>query len=493
MKKDITFDVLGNTTPFSMMGESSGYMVTVNGRSYLLECGSPVFPLLGYKGIADIKGIFATHSHEDHKRWFTDIVLFTFYNPLFKHKVRLISSEVILDEYAKNSKAALERSLSPDSKRVVDISYNNMVEQVVIGPKGKYGIKLKTNAHEGTFFYLVEDRNGKRIGPEKAKIVINPEANRPRLLIKDDESGEWVEPGSYYPFSSTIFYESDQNMFVDEEAGLTVKAIKSSAWHGVPTVAYKFMTDENSILFSADTVYKPSLWKELCEEYRPQRFETISREDFEKSSIIYGDINDFIERTWSRERYEAAMSAYNDAIIIHDVARKNSIVHTDYPDIENAPIDHMIFTHNPDNITAWRPILTSGKKLVCRKGTPHESVRGKLYPFDADVYVHHFSSDFVGYQAANGPYRVIKEDNLLGIVKSGDPEKGLMNVDLYQDVGGEYFPLLNDPNKYYATRRDGKVEAVTFKKNTSSGKVAENIRGKIRKIKKKKNPRIPNP
>ena len=487
MKKDITFDVLGNTTPFSMMGESSGYMVTVDGSSYLLECGSPVFPFLGYKGIADIKGIFATHSHEDHKRWFTDIVLFTFYNPLFKHKVRLISSDVILEEYAKNSKGALERSLSPDSKRVVDIPYNNMVEEVVIGAKGKYGIKLKTNAHEGTFYYLVEDRNGKRIGPEKAKIVINPDANRPRLLLKDDESGEWVEPGSYYPFSATSFYESDQNIFVDEEAGLTVKAIKSSAWHGVPTVALKFMTDENSIIFSADTVYKPSLWKELCEEYRPQKFETISREDFEKSSVIYGNINDFIERTWSRERYEAAMSAYKDAIIIHDVARKKSIVHTDYPDIENAPIEHLVFTHNPDNLTAWRPVLTSGKKLVCRKGKPYESVRGKLYPFDADVYVHHFSSDFVGYQSEKGPYRVIKKDKLLGIVQSADPEKGLMNVDLYQDVGGEYFPVLDDPNKYYDVRRDGKVEAVTVNENTSRGKVVENVRGKIKRTPKKEN------
>jgi ribonuclease BN (tRNA processing enzyme) len=480
MSQDIIFDVIGNTSPFSLMGESSGYMISVNDCSYLLECGSPIFPFLGYKGIAKIKGVFASHSHEDHKRWFTDIVLFTFYNPLFKHKVRLISAEVILDEFAKNSKGALERSLSYDSKSVIDTPYENMVEEVTIGPVSKYFIDLNATG-DGAFHYEVNDRQGSTVGPEKAKIVINPTVTRPRLLYKDDESGEWVEPESYYPFSSTIFYEEDRNIFRDEEAGLTVKAIKSSAWHGVPTIAFKFMTEKNNLLFSSDTVYRPSLWKELYEEYRPQRFESISREDFEKSSIIYGDINDFIERMWSRERYEVAMSAYKDSIVIHDVARKNSIVHTDYPDIRNAPIDNLVFTHNPDNLTAWRPILTSRKRLVLRNGNVYESANEKLYPFDADVYIHHFSSDLVGYKSEKGAYKVIEKDELLGVVEAGNREKGLMRVDLFQDIRGEYFPILNDSDKYYTVRRDGKVEEVTIHENSSSGRVVENIRGRIKK------------
>ena len=56
MNQDIIFDVMGNTSAFSLMGESSGYMITVNGHLYLLECGSPIFPSLGYKGIGDIRG-----------------------------------------------------------------------------------------------------------------------------------------------------------------------------------------------------------------------------------------------------------------------------------------------------------------------------------------------------------------------------------------------------------------------------------------------------
>ncbi len=463
-----------------MMGESSCYMVTVNGRSYFLDCGSPIFPYLGYKGISEINGIFATHSHEDHKRWFTDIVLFTFYNPLYKHKVKLITSEVILEEYSKNSKAALERSLSRDSKRIIDIPYDEMVEPVVIGPRSKYFINLKTAAN-GSFYYQVENRNGHVIGPEKAKIFINPAANRPRLLFKDDQTGEWVEPESYYCLCSETFHEKNRNVYWDDEAGLTVEAIKASAWHGVPTIAFRFVTQENSLLFSADTVYKPTLWKQLFEEYRPQRFESIGREEFEKSSILFGDINDFIERTWSRERYESALSAYQDSVVIHDVARKNSIVHTDYADISNAPIDKLLFTHNPDNLTAFKPILKSNRKLVLRGGEVYESAKGRLYPFDADVYIHHFTCDLVGYRSERGDYKVIEKGGLLGIVKTDEPGEGLMRVDLYEDIRGEYFPLLTDQNRSYVIREDGQVEEVTRDGNSSRGRVVENVRGKIMK------------
>jgi ribonuclease BN (tRNA processing enzyme) len=480
MKSDIIFHVIGNTSPFSLMGESSGYMVVVNGCHYLLECGAQVFPILGFHGIEKLKGIFATHSHEDHRRWFTDIVLFRYYDPGIHQKVRLISSEAVLEEFHKNSKGALERSLSHDSKRIVDVPYENMVEEILIGPRSKYFISLDSD-ESGGYSYRVKDRKGNIIGPEKAKIVINPKANRPRLLFKDDESREWVEPESYYDFSSTTFYEEGQNIFRDEEADLAVEAVKSSVWHGVPTVAYRFKTAKNSLYFSADTVYKPSLWKELCETHRPQEFTSVSRETFEERTVIMGDINDFIERTWSRERYEAALSAYNGSVVIHDVARKNSVVHTDYPDIGNAPIDNLIFTHSPDNLTARRPILKSGKCLCLRNGRAYETVDGRLYPFDADLYVKHFSSHLVGYRSEKGAYKVIEEEGLLGIAPAESPKNGIMRVDLYEDIGGKYFALLEATDQCYRLRPDGQVEAVTYNQNTSRGKLAQNLRGKIGK------------
>ena len=481
MNSDIIFDVLGSTSAFSLMGESSGYMITVNDRLYLLECGSPIFPFLGYKGIGDIKGIFASHSHEDHKRWFTDIVLFTYYNPLLKSKLKLISSEVVLGEYSKNSKAALERSLSLDSTKIVDIPYETMVEEKIIGPRSKYFINLKTE--NGGYKYRVEDRNGNVIGPEKAKIFINPAANRPRLLFKDDENGEWVEPESYYPFSSSVFYEENQNLFHDKEAGLTVKAIKSSAWHGVPTIAFKFTTKDNSLLFSADTVWKPSLWKKLYETYRPQKFDIIKKKEFEKNSIIYGDINDFIERTWGKERYEKAMAAYEGSVIIHDVARKDSIVHTDYQDIANAPFDNLVLTHSPDNLTSIKPILSSGRKLVLSDGKLFESVNNELYPYDADIYIRHFSCNMVGYISEKGKYKIIEKDGLLGPVDVDAPGEGIMRVDLYQDIKGEYFPILTRSDQIYRIRPDNRVELVTTGADSSSGKVVKNLRPKLMKQK----------
>jgi len=479
MAGSIVFDVIGNTGPFSLVGESSGYAVSVNGHRYLLECGASVFPFLGFHGVAGLKGIFATHSHEDHRRWFTDIVLFTYYDAKVKHKTKLISSEPILEEFHKNSKGALERSLSDDSKRIVDIPYEDMVEEVLIGPRSKFFISYESD-EQGRSYCVVKDRTGNIIGPEKAKIFINPKANRPRLLYKDDESGEWVEPESYYPFRSSIFYEDQKNDFVDDDAELVVKVTKSSAWHGVPTMAYQFITPKESLFFSADTVYNPRLWKELCETYRPQNFKKIDRETFESQSIIHGDINNFIERTWSRERYEAAISAYEGSVIIHDLARANSVVHTDYVNIGEEKIENLIFTHNPDNITAWRPILRSGKRVVVKGDHIYEAANGKLYPFDADVYVRHFSSNLVGYKSKNGPYKVIKKNGLLGVVDLDHPGEVLMRVDLYVEFDGEYYPMLEDPDKHYRQRPDGKVEVMTSDEKSSQGIVVEGVRGKIK-------------
>jgi putative transposase len=177
------------------------------------------------------------------------------------------------------------------------------------------------------------------------------------------------------------------------------------------------------------------------------------------------------------------MSAYKDCVIIHDVARKNSIVHTDYPDIANAPYETIFFTHNPDNLTSWRPILTSRRKLSLRKGRTYELVKGVPYPYDADVYVHHLSGDYVGYRSKKGAYKVIEKEGLLGVVSVDDPRKSNMRIDLYQDIKGEYYPLLSGFNTVYHSREDGKVEVVTLEGDRSLGRVAQNMRGKIVKDK----------
>ena len=56
-----------------------------------------------------------------------------------------------------------------------------------------------------------------------------------------------------------------------------------------------------------------------------------------------------------------------------------------------------------------------------------------------------------------------------------------MRVDLYQDIGGAYFPLISAPDKFYSPRADGRVEEVTVYEDHSAGVVVENRRGKIKK------------
>jgi hypothetical protein len=84
----------------------------------------------------------------------------------------------------------------------------------------------------------------------------------------------------------------------------------------------------------------------------------------------------------------------------HDVACNKSIVHTDYADIAKAPFQHIFFTHNPDNLTSWRPIPPP-EKAGPEEGRSAESVKGVSIP-TCRCHVHHLSGDFVGYKSDKG-------------------------------------------------------------------------------------------
>ncbi|MEW5946686.1 MAG: hypothetical protein AB1742_10855 [bacterium] len=476
----ITFDVIGDSAPFSIIGKSSGYMITVGGVPYLVDCGAPIFHFLGDEGVRRVRGIFATHSHEDHRRWFTDFALYMRYNPTIGRKVRLITTEVIHEEYEKNSKGALERSLSSDSKRVVDVPYDIFVEKILLGPRSRYRITYTRNPGEEGEVWRVVDSDGNVVSPRKAKVFVNPKANRPRMLLRDDDTGEWVEPESYYPFSAKRFYHDDDNEYVDEAIGLRVRAIKSPAWHGPPTIALKFAADDGSrLIFGSDTVYDRKLWENLYREHRPPKMD-LGGSEFRDAFVVYADINDCIERTWSRERFERAVAAYEGAVVIHDVARKNSVVHTDYHCIAGEKFDNMLYTHSPDNLVSERPILKSGKRIRVLGGEVYEEVGGELFPFDADVYWRRYARDFVGYRRKNGRHRVFRDEGLLEMDEgAGGGADEVMRVDLYEDIGGQYFPMLESEGERYIVRPDGKVERASFDEKGSSGVVVENLRGKI--------------
>lgn len=473
----LRIDIIGDSGPFSQLGKSIGYRVSCHNAQYLIDIGAPVFQILGESGIQQIRGIVATHSHEDHKRWFTDVALYRYYATRRREQLRLISTEQIIEEFSKTSKAALERTLSADSKRIVEVPFSEFVHTAVAGPRPRFRItQVEAEPGRGTVWRVVDER-GEVVPPGKAKVVVKPEANRPRMLFRDDETGEWVEPETYYPFSCGRFYQSDVNPYLDEDGELQIHLIKSPAWHGPPTVAARISTPDEALVLSSDTVYDPELWSRLCQEHHEQKL-TMTGEEFEQAPILYGEINDYVERIWSEERYRAALAAYQDAVVIHDVDVTGSVVHTPYPTIVDAGIERLLLTHSPDRFVSTIPLTLAGKVFRITGDRFYEEVDGELYDCDADVYVKNFSSAYVGYRSTNGRYRVIETDGMLDILPRDEEVEAttVMFVDLLRDLDGQYFPEIPDISQTYQRRPDGRMERVRFHDGGSEGTVVESLR-----------------
>ncbi len=489
MNDGISIRILGDFGPFSMMGKSIGYEVTVGDSIYLVDCGAPLFQQIGSPNLKNIKGIIVTHCHDDHKRWFTDLALFHRYEPQAGFKVFLLTSEDVQEELLKSSRTALDRSLSMDSKTIIDIPKDDYVTYQMIGPKARYRMAAKDDGNGMRRFYI-SDAKGNTVGPDKAKIVISEKTGRPRLLYKDPSYKEWVEPESFYPYSSHVFYEEDRNVFNDHE-GFSIRALKSPVWHGIPNIGIRIKTDKETVVFSSDTVHDTELWKQLYQEKRIQNLR-MPQSNFEETSVIYGDINDYIERTWSEERYNDAVNAFNDAVVIHDVSCKNSIVHTDYERLDKTVLqkEKVILTHGPDKFTSKWAVCFTDKTFKVKDDTFFEDVNGKLYPMNADIYHKAAEQFYVGYRNDNGRYILSESDGLLRLARDDGNVIGtpLYRVDLYEDLSGRYFPKIEDENTVYRERKDGRIELVEILENGSRGTIVEDHRDRLSKIAKADRP-----
>jgi ribonuclease BN (tRNA processing enzyme) len=463
------------------MGKSIGYLVTIGDSSFLVDCGSPLFQQIGGHGLKSIKGVIITHCHDDHKRWFSDLSLFNMYAPDIQHKLQVFSSESINAGLQTASGPALNTSLSFDSKMVVDLDYADYIDFKLLGPRAKYRIVRQANSTDG-FTLAVLDVLGEIVGPEQAKIIISSRNETPRLLFKDHCYGEWVEPEQFYPFSSTTFYEENGNILYDP-AGFTIEAINAPVWHGVPSIGLRFTTANESLVFSGDTAHDTELWQALHSEKRPQRL-PCSREEFEAASILYGDINDYIERAWSSERYYEALAAFNDAIVIHDIATRRSVVHTDYRRLDHTVLKKgkTILTHSPDKMTSEWPLSKAEKSFLIQGSGFSEVVGDRLLPMNAAVYHKQEGKYFVGYRNPDGTVPVYENDGILNLGGEWEWENGteLYKIDLYEDVGGKYLPLLeNQGSDVYVARDDGAVERVTRNEHGSRGVLMKDLRAEL--------------
>jgi len=477
----IRVDFIGDSGPFSRTGKSIGYRVAVKDSSYLLDLGGPVFQFVGNEGIRAMSGVFATHSHEDHRRWFTDLALFMFYTPDMPSPMRLITTEVIHEEWEKNSKAALERSLSADQKHVVEVPYSAFVDKVQFGPRAKYHVMpVQIPSYPEGFVWRVLDRHGQVIDPAKAKVVVLSPSSRPRMLFKDPVLGEWVEPESFYSLTDSRFYEDDQHDFVDEAAGLTVRPIKSVAWHGPPTYGMEFRTNNERVLFTSDTVYDPVLWQALAHEHHPQQLGMTYRE-FERHYLIHGDINHFIERTWSPERLTEALSLLEGGLVIHDVDYNGSVVHTSYDIMKACGRTNLLLTHSPDDFVSEMPLARERKSFRVIGERLFEETNGQLYPYGADLYVKRFAQFFVGFKNPEGQTPVYTAGNRLHVALPGESVDGDLvgRFDLFADIDGAYYPLVEDENSRYTRRPDGRIDLITFNSEGSTGVAATNLRDRL--------------
>lgn len=482
MTEGIIVKVLGDYGPFSALGKSISYQITIGKSSYLIDCGSPLFQQIGGKGLTALSGLIITHCHDDHKRWFSDIALYRLYASGLGKKLSLLATERINEDIMRASGPALETSLSVDSSSVVDIAYQDYVDFKPLGPSPKYRILSKYTG-KGKYVLIVVDGGGNPVGPETAKIVISSKNGRPRLLFKDPEYKEWVEPESFYPFSSKIFYEENCRIYKDPE-GFTIEAINAPVWHGLPGIGLRFRTPGETVVFSADTAHNVELWKKLYNQKR-NRKPGLSKKRFEAASVLHGDINDFIERTWSEERFNEAMESFDNSVVIHDVAVKGSVVHTDYPNFKNSTFkkDKTILTHSPDTMTSEWILSNAGKEFIIKGDELFELVQGRPCRLNADVYHKDAGRYFVGYRAANGDVSVCETAGCLHLSKNGDgPSRELYKVKLYEDVGGQYFPMLEVEGAKYVQRDDGRVELVEITESGSVGRISVDQRERLTEI-----------
>ncbi len=481
----ITLRVLGDFGPFSRMGKSISYQITIGRSSYLIDCGAPIFQQIGGHGLKNINGLIITHCHGDHNRWFSDLALFNMYVPDITYKVYLITSEDIHNELIRASGPALDKSLSDDSKNIIDIAYEDYINYHIIGPRAKYKI-VSLDKGRGRTAYAVTDRNNNIVDPDVAKIVISQKTNRPRLLFKDPSYGEWIEPESFYSFSSDVFYEKEKNIFKNSE-GFAIEAIKAPVWHGIPAIGLKFTTDKETLIFSSDTVNDVTIWKELYTEKKTRQLK-MPKKEFESAGVIYGDINEYIERVWSEERYREAINSFNDAIVIHDISILPDGfhgVHTDYSKLKNTLLEkeRVILTHSPDRIVSEWALCDTEKHFRIKGKKYFEIVDGKLYSMNADIYCKEGGRYWVGYRNEKGKYTVYEKEGILSLSADGIPGPGtpLYRVDIYEDISGKYLPKLENKNAVYLKRKDGQVELVEFTEEGSMGTVIKDHRDKLLK------------
>ncbi len=475
--------IIGDSGPFSQLGESIGYLVTAGETDFLVDCGGPIFSLLNEDDLNKIDGVVATHAHEDHKRWFTDLALYKKFLSPRDNLLHLLAAEEVMEDYRLASTPALGLTLSNNCQRIINYDFKDYTTFKPIAPRPKYRC-IQSSSSDRPGHWIVVTENGEELGADRAKLFFHTKDSiRPRLLFKDPELNCWIEPQTFYGLNDSRFYQTDSFQPYKAASGLKISAFKAPAWHGPFTTSLLFEYNGLSVFFSSDTKYDPILWEKLT---RPLRPSPTVEEDFpEEQQVIYGeDINNYIEFIWSHERYERAVEFYDRTalnLMIHDVAKNGSVVHTNQRLLAEFSSD-VLLTHSPEVFTSLHPLVHSQKTFLVKKsGICEQTKQNNCYPMNALCYHKNRSEYFVGYPDNNGEHYLIRQpDGSVRLAaKSGSEAKVIEKIRLYQDIGGEYFPRLNSPDEEYYLRADNQIVKLKHQPQTTSGELQTSLRKEL--------------
>jgi len=477
MPAGIAVKILGDSGPFSSMGKSIGYLLEVADQRLLIDCGSPLFVQVGGHGLRDIDGLIITHCHDDHKRWFSDLALYFKYTPGLGIPLPLLTTDEVLAELQVSTGPAINISLSFDSARVVDLGFDEFVAVTSIGPVASHRI-IREDLGDGTTRLVAVDPDGQPADPGRAKIVISPKSGRARLLYVDPDSGRWVEPSNFYALGDPAFYLEGGRAY-GAPGHFTIEPINAPVWHGLPTFGLRVSTPDETLVFSSDTHHDTELWKRLTLPATPSR-QGLSAQEFANAAVLYGDINEFIEQGWSERRLDTALTAFRDAVTIHDVSAPGSVVHTDYNGLGRTTLDpqRTLLTHSPDRFTSAWMLSNLEKTFRVVGGRFHEEVDGELWPLDGDFYHKQSGRFYVLYRDEQGTHSVYRDDGMLSLHPAQDlvPGELVSRVRVYEDIAGRYLPFLDSVDERYRLRDDGRVERVRVHAAGSLGEIVEDLR-----------------
>ncbi|MGH7143484.1 MAG: hypothetical protein ACREJ2_05035 [Planctomycetota bacterium] len=473
----IFVEALGDSPMFSDYGKNTSFLIYAGYKKFLIDCGANPFARLGHDGLANLGALIVTHSHDDHRRWFTEMALYRFYHPGIKLKLPVVATETVLEELCISGQSALERTLTPDRKLATETPMEEFIEQIPIGPRAKYvAAAIKLDRKGGPVWRIVERATGKIVPPEKGKVVLRNKGGRPRMLMRDEASGAWVEPENYYDFGDAAFYEADPRDFVEAETGLRFRAVKAPVWHGPSAIGLKLETSSTHLAFSGDTVYDPELWQELTAE-RQQNL-PLSEAGFRDAAVLYGDINRFIQRVWSPERLARALAMFEGYALFHEADNEHSIVHTRHSKLLTHPTKPQVVTHVPDVFTSPYPIANRTKVYVAQGNQVREMGRQGPMPFIADIYHRDSAGNmFAGFADDAGEYGFFTDQkgNFKLLLLDDIPTKVEKRYKLYRDIDGGYYQNPKS-DESLRLRPDGQVELLKSSAQGSSGSVVEDLR-----------------